>query len=85
MTTRQGSAIVNAAGSVVAVLIALVIGAGVMLVSGLDPWDAYRSLAEGALGSRRGRAETFVYAAPLVLGGRAFAIAARAGMFNIGI
>jgi simple sugar transport system permease protein len=85
VTTRQGSAIVNAAGSVVAVLIALVIGAGVMLVSGLDPWDAYRSLAEGALGSRRGRAETLVYAAPLVLGGLAFAIAARAGMFNIGI
>lgn len=85
MTIRPGSAFVNAAGSVVAVLFALLLGAAVMMVSGLDPWEAYRSLAEGALGSRRGRAETLVYAAPLVLGGLAFAIAARAGMFNIGI
>jgi len=85
MTIRPGSAIVNAAGSVVAVLVALLLGAVVIMVSGHDPWDAYRSLAEGALGSRRGRAESLVYAAPLILGGLAFAIAARAGMFNIGI
>ncbi|MBA3274957.1 MAG: ABC transporter permease [Chloroflexia bacterium] len=85
MTIRPGSAIVNAVGSVVAVLVALLIGAVVIVISGQDPWEAYRSLAEGALGSRRGRAETLVYAAPLILGGVAFAVAARAGMFNIGV
>lgn len=72
-------------GSILAVGVALLVGAIVILVSGHDPWEAYRALAEGALGSRRGRAETLVYAAPLLLGGLSFAVAARAGMFNIGI
>jgi len=85
MMNRPGNAIVNFAGSVVAVIVALLIGAIVIVVSGHDPWEAYRALAEGALGSRRGRAETLVYAAPLLLGGLAFAVAARAGLFNIGI
>jgi simple sugar transport system permease protein len=85
MTFRPGGAIVNALGSIVAVIVALLVGAIVIVVSGHDPWDAYKALAEGALGSRRGRAESLVYAAPLILGGLAFAVAARAGMFNIGI
>lgn len=85
MSIRPGSAIVNAAGSCLAVVVALLIGAIVIVVSGQDPWEAYRALAEGALGSRRGRAETLVYAAPLILGGLAFAVSARAGLFNVGI
>ncbi|MDQ3654423.1 MAG: ABC transporter permease [Chloroflexota bacterium] len=85
MSIRPGGAIVNAVGSILAVVVALLIGAVVMAISGHDPWEAYRALAEGALGSRRGRAESLVYAAPLILGGLAFAVAARAGMFNIGI
>ncbi len=85
MSIRANSALVNAIGSVLAVVVALLIGAVVIAVAGHDPWEAYKALAEGALGSRRGRAETLVYAAPLILGGLAFAVAARAGMFNIGI
>ncbi len=85
MNFRPGGAIVNVVGSVLAVVLALLIGAVVIVLAGHEPWDAYRSLAEGALGSRRGRAESLVYAAPLILGGLAFAVAARAGMFNIGI
>lgn len=85
MAFRPGSAIVNVVGSILAVVLALLIGAVVIVIAGHDPWVAYTSLFEGALGSRRGRAETLVYAAPLILGGLAFAVAARAGMFNIGI
>jgi len=85
MSARPGSAIVNAVGSILAVVVALLIGAVVIVIAGHDPWEAYRALAEGALGSRRGRAESLVYAAPLILGGLAFAVAARAGLFNIGI
>jgi simple sugar transport system permease protein len=85
MTIRPGSAILNVVGSVLAIVLALLVGAVVILISGHDPWEAYRWLAEGALGSRRGRAETLVYSAPLILGGLAFAVAARAGLFNIGI
>jgi simple sugar transport system permease protein len=85
MSFRPGSAVINVLGSILAVVVALLIGAVVIIVSGHNPWEAYTALAEGALGSRRGRAETLVYAAPLLLGGLAFAVAARAGMFNIGI
>lgn len=85
MSVRPGNSIVNAIGSILAVVVALLIGAVVIVISGHDPWEAYRALAEGAFGSRRGRAESLVYAAPLILGGLAFVLAARAGMFNIGI
>ncbi len=85
MTNRAGNSILMVGGSILAVVAALLVGALVILASGHDPWEAYRALAEGALGTRRGRAETLVYAAPLLLGGLAFAVAARAGMFNIGI
>jgi simple sugar transport system permease protein len=85
MNIRPGSAVINALGSILAVVVALLIGAIVIVISGHNPWDAYTALAEGALGSRRGRAETLVYSAPLLLGGLAFAMAARAGLFNIGI
>ena len=85
MRARSSAALVNVAGSVLAVLVALAVGAIVIAVAGHNPWEAYRALAEGALGSRRGRAETLVYAAPLVLGGLSFGVAARAGLFNIGI
>ncbi|MDQ3540684.1 MAG: ABC transporter permease [Chloroflexota bacterium] len=85
MQARSGSAIVNALGSIAAVLVALAIGAIVILISGNNPWAAYTALLEGAFGTERGRAESLVYAAPLILGGLAFGIAARAGMFNIGI
>jgi simple sugar transport system permease protein len=85
MTNRASSSILMVLGSILAVIAALLVGAIVIAVSGHDPWEAYRALAEGALGTRRGRAETLVYAAPLLLGGLAFAVAARAGMFNIGI
>lgn len=85
MQARSGSAIINAVGSVAAVLVALGIGAIVILISRNNPLEAYSALLEGAFGTERGRAETLVYAAPLILGGLAFGIAARAGMFNIGI
>jgi ABC-type uncharacterized transport system permease subunit len=85
MTSRGGSAIINVVGSILAVVVALLVGALVILASGHDPWEAYKALFEGAFGTRRSRAETLVYSAPLLLGGLAFAVAARGGMFNIGI
>lgn len=85
MLARSGSALLNVLGSIAAVLVALLIGAVVILISGNNPWAAYSALLEGAFGTERGRAETLVYSAPLILGGLAFGIAARAGMFNIGV
>jgi simple sugar transport system permease protein len=72
-------------GSVAAVIVALLLGAVVIQISGSDPVEAYRALYEGAFQGRRAIGDTLIYTAPLILGGLAFAIAARAGMFNIGI
>jgi ABC-type uncharacterized transport system permease subunit len=68
-----------------AVAVALAVGALFILLFGNDPIDADRALFSGAFGDRRGIGETLVAASPLIFGGLAFAIAARAGMFNIGI
>jgi simple sugar transport system permease protein len=71
--------------SIGAIVLALVVGAIFIVVFGEDPFEAYKAMFTGAFGDRRGIAETLVSATPLILGGLAFSIAARAGMFNIGI
>ena len=71
--------------SFAAVVLALLAGALVIAASGDNPVDAYVALFRGALVGRRAVSETLVAATPLIFGGLAFAIAARAGLFNIGI
>lgn len=71
--------------SLLAVAIALAAGGVVIALSGDNPFPAYQALFEGAFGGQRAIAETLVMATPLILGGLAFAVAARAGLFNIGI
>lgn len=71
--------------SLLAVAIALAAGGVVIALSGDNPIPAYQALFEGAFGGERAIAETLVMATPLILGGLAFAVAARAGLFNIGI
>jgi ABC-type uncharacterized transport system permease subunit len=80
--TGIGSTIVT---STLAVLVALAVGALFILISNQNPIDAYSALLDGAFGGRRAIAETLVATTPMILGGLAFAIAARASMFNIGI
>jgi ABC-type uncharacterized transport system permease subunit len=78
-------ALFTVGNSILAVVLALAVGAIFILISNQDPIEAYKALLEGAFGSRRAIAETLVSATPLILGGLAFAVAARASMFNIGI
>ncbi|MFL5755846.1 MAG: ABC transporter permease [Chloroflexota bacterium] len=80
---------------VLAILLALVVGALVILVSELlvgdRPFDptlpltAYKALIVGALGSENGIVGTLVISTPLVLGGLAVAVGFKAGLFNIGV
>jgi simple sugar transport system permease protein len=67
------------------VVLALLVGALVILFSGQNPVVAYVALFDGAFGGVRPISETLVAATPLILGGLAFAVAAQAGLFNIGI
>jgi simple sugar transport system permease protein len=76
----------------IAILLALVIGAVVIILSsplirGFDPvlpLVAYRALAEGSFGSLQALVNTLVNATPLVLAGLAVGVGFKAGLFNIG-
>jgi simple sugar transport system permease protein len=82
---RITGALPTVVSSLLAVAIALLAGAVVLALSGTNPIPAFQALFAGAFGGRRELAETLVAATPLILGGLAFAVAARAGLFNIGI
>jgi simple sugar transport system permease protein len=69
---------------IISVLIALVLGAVFVLVSGHDPFEAYAALLLGAFGSPYDISETLVIAVPLTLAGLSVAVAFRTGLFNIG-
>jgi simple sugar transport system permease protein len=80
-----GASLPTALSSLGAVALALAVGALVIMLSGDDPVVAYQALFAGAFGGRRPITETLVAASPLILGGLSFAVAFRAGLFNIGI
>jgi len=82
---RLRATLPTAVSSLGAVAVALLVGAVVILLSGQDPLAAYAALFAGAFGGTGPITETLVAATPLILGGLAFAVAAQAGLFNIGI
>ena len=67
-----------------AVLLALVIGAILLFISGADPIKAYSALIDGSFGSMRAFGRTLAKATPLIFSGLAVAFAFKAGLFNIG-
>ena len=69
---------------VYAVGTALLLGAGLIWLSGASVIDAYIGLFEGMLGSRRALVETCVAAIPYMLAGLSVALGFHAGLFNIG-
>ena len=69
---------------VLALIASLLVGAVVMLVSGVNPAAAYASLLRGAFGSPVALGRTLSNATPLILTGIAVAFSFRGGLFNIG-
>lgn len=68
----------------IAIILAFVIGAIVILLTGENPLEAYAALVRGGFGSISAWGRTILNATPLVLTGLAVAIPFRAGLFNIG-
>ncbi|MEG0268991.1 MAG: hypothetical protein RR821_01955, partial [Clostridia bacterium] len=68
----------------VAVLLAFLLGAGIMLICGHDPIAGYAALFEGALGKPRALGNTLAKTVTLCLTGLAMSVAAKAGVFNVG-
>ncbi len=67
-----------------AVLLASLIGAVILAVSGASPWQAYGALLQGSFGNAAAIARTLEKTTPLVFSGLAVAFAFKAGLFNIG-
>jgi simple sugar transport system permease protein len=72
-------------GQVLAVLLALLLGALVILVVGESPVRVFVTLLVGAFGSSDRLAGTLLQATPILVCGVAACISLRAGLFNIGI
>lgn len=68
----------------IAIFLALLVGAVILWASGADPVEAYAALFEGAFGSSRAIGRTLEKATPLIFSGLAVAFAFKAGLFNIG-
>ncbi len=71
-------------GPFVAVLLALVVGAGFIAAVGKSPLDIYARMATGVFGNAYGIGQVLFRATPLIFTGLAVALAFRAGLFNIG-
>ncbi len=92
MTTRRfiveprglASARLTLAVPLIAVLLALVVGAVFLAVTGNNPWDVYVKMADTSFGSSRGISETLISATPLILTGVAAAVAFKMLVWNIG-
>jgi simple sugar transport system permease protein len=75
---------VNILVPVASVVIALLIGAVLLLAVGVDPIETYKAMVEGAFGSRYAITETLVKAIPLALAGLGVSLAFRMRFWNIG-
>ena len=69
---------------VLSLVFALIFGAVLLLLSGVDPFVAYAAMAQGAFGDVHALAETLVKAIPLMLTGLGVSIAFRMLFWNIG-
>lgn len=70
--------------SFLAVVLALLVGAGIIAAAGGQPWAAYRHIAKSSFGSVGVFSDTMVKAIPLMLTGLACTIAFRMRLWNIG-
>lgn len=67
-----------------AVLAALLAGAGLIAVAGVNPWKAYEALFGGAFFEYYGLASTLAKMSPILLAGLAVILPLRLGLLNIG-
>jgi ABC-type uncharacterized transport system permease subunit len=80
----QNGPIHQITASLLAALIALFIGALIILATGRSPIKAYSALLQGAFGSIRAIAQTLTKSTPILFTALSFAYPARAGQFNMG-
>ncbi len=85
MNTLKEKINVRYIGTLIAcIVVALFIGAMLMVLTGFNPFEAYGAMIEGSLGSPRFIGNTLEKAMTLCLLGLATAIGAKGGLFNVG-
>lgn len=67
-----------------AVILALLVGAVILIISDVNPLEAYSALFKGAFGNEKYLQRTLEKATPLIFSGLAVAFGFKAGLFNIG-
>jgi len=68
----------------IAILLAFVVGAITLLLTGYNPLEAYAAMLVGAFGDTFGIGQTFTQATPIIFTALAFLFAYKCGLFNIG-
>jgi ABC-type uncharacterized transport system permease subunit len=86
VTARVAWSLVQSAviGPLVAVALALALGAVLLVIIDVNPIDAYGAIMRGAFGSRVAWGDTLLKAAPLLLAGLGVMMAFRGGLINVG-
>jgi len=69
---------------IIAIILAFLVGAIVLQVTGYSPLEAYSALITGAFGDVFGIGQTFTQATPIIFTALAFLFAFKSGLFNIG-
>ncbi|TRO46283.1 ABC transporter permease [Candidatus Bathyarchaeota archaeon] len=69
---------------IIAVLLALLVGALVLAATGHSPIEAYAAILTGAFGGIHGIGQTLTQATPIIFTALAFLFAFKCGLFNIG-
>jgi len=69
---------------IIAILLAFVVGAVVLQLTGHSPLEAYKAMLMGAFGDMFGLGQTFTQATPIIFTALAFLFAFKCGLFNIG-
>ena len=69
---------------IIAILLAFLVGAAVLQLTGHSPLEAYRAMLMGAFGDMFGLGQTFTQATPIIFTALAFLFAFKCGLFNIG-
>jgi general nucleoside transport system permease protein len=79
-----GQIALSGARPFIGILLGLLVGAGLIALSGVNPLIAYGAMLDGAVGNPLSIANVLVRASPLLLTGVGVAIGIKAGLWNVG-
>lgn len=70
---------------IIGILLGIIAGGILIAISGINPFEAYGAMLQGAFGSLQAFSNVLVRSSPLLLGGVGVALGIKAGVWNTGI